>query len=334
MEKRPTNLIEATTNAFDGMKRILFQPFDLARWFVIGFTAWLAQLLSGSSSMPSFSSDYSGSSASAEEVPELPASPQEVVESGLESLQPAIDWYEQNKMMVISLGVVGALIVMIIAGLLIWLSSRGKFMLLDNVVHNRAEIAIPWRSQAAAGWSLFWWNAAFSIVSLVAGLAFVAGVFYLTLWPHLSGAENWQFPIFPLISLVLVFLLFALIYSYIMNMLESFVIPIMYKRGIGVMAAWGVFLKLHRQYFWTFILYFLWLMVLGIALGLAVMLFGVVTCCLGFIVMAIPYVGAVLLLPISVWMRLLGPELLRQIGPEYDLWESYQQPTDDQPPAS
>src|SRR5438132_13219662 len=33
--------------AFELMKRILFQPFDVKKWFVIGFAAWLANLGSG-----------------------------------------------------------------------------------------------------------------------------------------------------------------------------------------------------------------------------------------------------------------------------------------------
>src|SRR5206468_9532253 len=30
--------------AIDQVKRLLFQPFDLGKWFVIGFCAWLAHL--------------------------------------------------------------------------------------------------------------------------------------------------------------------------------------------------------------------------------------------------------------------------------------------------
>src|SRR5215472_6438463 len=33
--------------AFELMKKILFQPFDLKKWLVIGFAAWLANLASG-----------------------------------------------------------------------------------------------------------------------------------------------------------------------------------------------------------------------------------------------------------------------------------------------
>src|SRR5947199_10787261 len=33
--------------AFELMKKILFQPFDLKKWLVIGFAAWLANLCGG-----------------------------------------------------------------------------------------------------------------------------------------------------------------------------------------------------------------------------------------------------------------------------------------------
>src|SRR5438034_6803059 len=33
--------------AFELMKKILFRPFDLKKWFVIGFAAWLSNLGSG-----------------------------------------------------------------------------------------------------------------------------------------------------------------------------------------------------------------------------------------------------------------------------------------------
>ena len=33
--------------AFDRMRRILFEPFDLVTWMVLGFSAWLATLGSG-----------------------------------------------------------------------------------------------------------------------------------------------------------------------------------------------------------------------------------------------------------------------------------------------
>ena len=53
--------------------------------------------------------------------------------------------------------------------------------------------------------------------------------------------------------------------------------------------------------------------------GTIVFIIGMMTCCIGFIVLAIPYIGAVILLPIAVFFRLLGLEFLRQFGSQYDL---------------
>ena len=44
------------------------------------------------------------------------------------------------------------------------------------------------------------------------------------------------------------------------------------------------------------------------------------TSVLGFLIMATPYLGAVFLLPFSVFFRFLGPEFLRQFGSDYDIF--------------
>src|SRR5947208_983592 len=43
--------------AFELMKKILFRPFDLKKWFVIGFAAWLSNLGSGGSYNSRFNRD-------------------------------------------------------------------------------------------------------------------------------------------------------------------------------------------------------------------------------------------------------------------------------------
>ena len=69
-----------------------------------------------------------------------------------------------------------------------------------------------------------------------------------------------------------------------------------------------------------FVLYALWKLLLGFAALLAILLVGFGTCCIGFLIMAIPYLGAVLLLPVSVFFRFLGPQFLRQFGPDFDVF--------------
>jgi len=46
MQTAPINLsvIDPIGRALDRVKLLLFQPFDLGKWFAIGFCAWLAFL--------------------------------------------------------------------------------------------------------------------------------------------------------------------------------------------------------------------------------------------------------------------------------------------------
>ena len=41
---REINVVEPVSPAFERVKLMLFRPFDLGKWFVIGFCAWLAFL--------------------------------------------------------------------------------------------------------------------------------------------------------------------------------------------------------------------------------------------------------------------------------------------------
>ena len=47
--------------------------------------------------------------------------------------------------------------------------------------------------------------------------------------------------------------------------------------------------------------------------------FGCMTCCIGFLILMIPYIGTVVLLPMYVTFRGLDLEFLAQFGEEYDL---------------
>lgn len=68
-----------------------------------------------------------------------------------------------------------------------------------------------------------------------------------------------------------------------------------------------------------------WIGGFAAAVGL-ILLTVVVTCCVAGCLMAIPYLGTVLLLPVTVFFRGVGPEFLRQFGGEFDLREGSEDP--------
>ena len=50
IQPREISVIEPIGAAFEKTKEILFKPFDIGKWFVIGFCAWLATLGNGADS--------------------------------------------------------------------------------------------------------------------------------------------------------------------------------------------------------------------------------------------------------------------------------------------
>ena len=55
-------------------------------------------------------------------------------------------------------------------------------------------------------------------------------------------------------------------------------------------------------------------------LGFTAFLAGLFTCCLGFTLLAIPYIGSVVTLPISYTFRTFSLEFLEQFGPGYTIF--------------
>jgi len=198
-----------------------------------------------------------------------------------------------------------------------WLSSRGKFIFLDDVLHERAAIVAPWKQFAREGNSLFVFWLVLSIASILA----VVGV-SLPLIPAVLNAaatgEGWPLVIGIVVSwwaTAMVPLVLVIAYTHLF--LFQFVVPIMYRERIGVMVAWSRFLALFRAHVWSFLAYGVFYLVLLIGFAIAAGIVGFSTCCVGFIVMGLPYIGAVVLLPAHVLFRGLGPEFLAQFGPEW-----------------
>jgi len=78
------------------------------------------------------------------------------------------------------------------------------------------------------------------------------------------------------------------------------------------------------------VLYLLFQIVLKIAIGSLIVMAILVTCCCAGCLMALPYLGTVLLLPVLVFKRAYPLYFLAQFGPEYDAFP----PPPPAPPAS
>ncbi len=291
--------IQPLSRAFERMSRILLRPFDLVKWLVLGFSAWLANLANGGAGgRPSWRMN-----ANKVNYPEIA--------SGLErSWQRLVEhaiW--------IPLILLGAAVVLAVLILLLWLSSRAKFIFLDNVVHDRAAIVEPWGRFRRLGNSLFLWRLGFTAAFLAATLLVVAAV----LVPAAAtspGAALRGLSIAAIVAAVLVMICFAVVAAYVLLFLENFVIPIMYRFDLSATAAWRAFLPWLRRHGAWFVLYGLFVLALAIPVVVAYALLVCCTCC----IVALPYVGTVILLPLWVTYRSLGPEFLAQLDESFDLF--------------
>lgn len=276
--------------AWQRTRRQLF-PVRFQHWLVLGFSAWLAGL---------GESGGGGGGGSGTEIRGEP----DAFGGFTDGIAAALSGLEIMVLLVV------LSMIAVLALVVLWISSRGKFIFLDNLVHEKAEIVNPWKEYAGLGWSLFVWRLLFTLVFLgflVAGVA--VGV----------GASQAGIP--PLLGLALITVGVAtvLFFAYVVLFLENFVVPIMYAENISCMQAWVRFAEVALASPLAFFLYGIFQLGLGVALLVAVMIGGFLSCCLGFLLLIIPYVGTVLLLPALATLRLLGPEFLGQFNPSWRL---------------
>jgi hypothetical protein len=290
----------ALSRAWGRMKKALFCPFDINKWFVVGFTAFLAGLADkhGGSSSPD--SKWKGK-PDLNDIAEFPAR--------------AWDWLLDHPGWFVLI-VFGLVFLITLIVVFTWLSSRGKFMFLDNVVHDRAQVTKPWRQFKKHGDSLFVWRLIYGFICLALFILYLFFCYLMVLNIYEGSYPHGVF-VLTIIGMVLAGLIFFIITGYISLFLNDFVVPIMYKYNLTTIQAWNRFLPIFGKYLFYFLLYGLFVFLLVVLVVIFVIVAGFLTCCIGFLLLIIPYVGSVIMLPVSYTFRALGPEFLGQFGPEF-----------------
>lgn len=293
--------------AYDHMVRILFTPFDLGKWFILGFCAFVAQLGGGIGGLGNIPT-HPGSSSSAEPFSE------------------GFSWVQQHLVLVIVLAVLVVLLLSAIGLVLAWLAARGEFMLLDGIVQNRGEIAEPWKRFRVPANRLLWYRIGVTVVFLCFLLVLVAIGTGISLPLIRQGAteELWK----PILLLALPLMLGILAFSLYLKVLGDFGVPLMYLAArdqvdLGPHQAMVRFrTELLPGNGGAIVLFYLAKLGLAIAAGVMIVFAGCLTCCIGFL----PYLSSVLTLPVTVFFRCYALDLLAQIDPKWDVFLEPSQP--------
>lgn len=280
--------------AFELTKKILFRPFDLKKWLVIGFVAWLANLGGGGGGF-----NYR--------------------DNRREEMQKLNETLSQIPHSLLVTGIcVLICFVLVVIVLFLWLRARGCFMFIDCIAKNRGAIAEPWRGFRNEGNSYF-------LFSLVVGFAFLIFAALLSLpfmLPIIRGVTFLHIHDVYLISTIAAWAFVVILLVLAWSLIANFMVPVMYRQQCRALKAFGVVVRLIAAYPGEILLYCLFLIVLVLATAIVACVATCATCCIA----AIPYIGTVILLPVFVLLRSFSLLFLRQFGPDYDVWVTLMPP--------
>jgi hypothetical protein len=295
---KPISLIDHVAPSIAHTKAILFAPFNVSRWLAIGLCAWLATL-----------SESGGPNLLSEEYNK----PLNQVQNTLAS-HPML---------------LGALLIFSIAFtiMVIWISSRGRFMFYHCVLYNSNQVAHPWHYYQHLAASLFRFRLILAIIGILLGMGFMGLIIS-------AAGSTFQISDLPLLlpqSAFLMPLLLIILGLLICDMLTNdFVIPIMHKHTLTCTAAWSVVWGTvgasKLNIFW----YLLFKAMVAMAVGSAFLFLGLITRDAIYQMLMIPYIGALVLLPILTFKRTFALHYLRQFGPDFDLFASEPEPNEDE----
>ena len=294
--------MEPLSHAWNRMKIALFKPFDIHKWFIIGFSAFLAGLMEASNGGSGARFGQHGNFRDAIYFPHT-----------------AWTWLMGHPLWA-TLILFGAVVMIALLVVLTWVSARGTFMFMDNVVRDSVEIAKPWREYRKEGNSLFVWRLLLGIGSFLTFGAVIA-VFFARGAALYEADVSPALPIGFIIGMGLVVFALVVIWGYINLFLKDFVAALMYRDRITCGQAWKRFLGVFGKAPFHFIGYGILIFFLIIAFVIAVAAAGLLTCCIGFILLAIPYISTVVTLPVWYAYRAFSLEFLAQFGPDYDAFK-------------
>jgi hypothetical protein len=285
------SVIDPITPAWNHMVRILFKPFAFKKWLALGFCAFLAQCgEQGGNGFNSFPN-----------------------QSGGNSFEQGEAWVDANFGLFLVFLLTGIAFIILVSLLVMWLSSRGKFMLLDGIVKNRGAIKEPWSEYKTEGNSLFVFSIIVGLVCLF-GLALIGGLATLIAIPDIQDKTFGASAITASVvggSLLFLYILACIAFSFIVRVL---MVPTMYLKRVRAIQGWKIaWSQLFKGHIGTSILLLLMMFLLAVGAGTVAMFAVCATCCIA----ALPYISSVVLLPITVFFVCYALCYIEQFGSDW-----------------
>lgn len=293
---------------------MLFKPFNAAKWFALGFSAWLAQIFENSSiwsnGLDGFSRMFGGTAPPPMRTGNVFL---DVLASARQFLQLNLYWLVPFASMMI-----------LIALAIYWVRARGKFMFLENVALDRADVIDPWKRLGPLANNYFFFEFRLIVMAVFLTIGTLAICYYIA-EPDIFNSQFTRASATAMILGAVLILIITMSYALIKAVAVDFLIPVMYLRGTTIGPAWSEFRsRVLPGHIGAFALFYLMRIFIGFVCWLIFVASLCVTCCAA----AIPYVGTVFLLPIFVFLRCYSLFFLSQFGGEYNLLTELSSPTE------
>ncbi len=301
------SVIDPISRAWDRMVQMLFKPFDIVKWFGLGFCFFLANLGRGGG----------GGGGGYNYSPGGPGGGGpggNVADEIWRVVDTAIQWVKDNFALALTVAVGGYLLITLLWALFLWLRCRGAFMVIDNLAFNRGEVVRPWKDFRGLGNNLFRFELVVGLSVSVFSVAVIVVAGFIA-WPdivnHIVGTNL----LWAAIILVVVLPLTWVNYIIMIMLLVDFIVPTMYLHDLTTTAAWKRWYRdIFKGHFWKLTLFYLMKLLLGMAAGAVILALMCVTCCIASCFLMIPYIGTVVLLPVFVFMRCYTLYFIEQFG--------------------
>jgi len=307
------SVLDPISPAIARVRTVLFRPFDLGKWFVIAFSAWLARLGTGGGN----GGGGNRGGGSAHRTDDIPGELRHAYEVSRDYV--AANWHW------ILPAAIFALIAVVTVWLLVtWLSSRGRFTFLYCVAQDKGEFWNPWRLLQPHGNSLFGFRVILGLVTFFTAAAFLAAGGVLAFFAH----QTLGFTVVTILGLVMCGLLFfasIIVFGVADWFTTDFVVPIMYLHNLRCSRAWRMLLEVlsvNRARFFVYLLFQIVIRIALFSIMIALMCFCCVACCL----IMLPFVGTVVLLPLIVFERAYSLYYLAQYGPQFNVFPPEPEP--------
>ena len=221
---RKIEILAPFNQAIELTRLILFRPFDITKWLVIGFAAFLSGWFnSGGGSINPWS--FRNWNTTNLQAPTFQFRSFNMDHAGL-ILLTAI--------------AVCVVVILVFVILWLWIIARGRFVFIDCLVRNRAAIVEPWREFRQEGNHFFVFLIVLMLVSLVLVALFGGLIFgLLVLW------RNYQVSNVPVLLVLVPIAVFAWVaFAVVVNLITYFMPPVMYARRCSAVDAVRVVLQL------------------------------------------------------------------------------------------